>query len=185
MLFVLENLLYLKVIVKLLFSDLQNKSPPKAEHPSLTATDEEQELRELAERMGQLHVQQTKEEAKKKEDGKRGEENPNKERRKKGRTTSTEEGAEEQSLRKPVMETSPVQSHPASRCTRSFQSDPTAMKEQKQPSVCHLAPLSISTADCQSGGGGGTSNQEGEVREGHTDRAATGRAEEDQSFVMV
>ncbi|XP_062286187.1 uncharacterized protein si:ch211-189a15.5 [Scomber scombrus] len=104
-------------------------------------------LRELAERMGQLHVQQTQRGGEEKRDNKTGEENTNKERRKKGRKTSTEEGAEEQSFRKPVMETSPIQSHPASRCTRSFPSDPTVMKEQKQTSVCHSAPLSISTAD--------------------------------------
>ncbi|XP_044229528.1 uncharacterized protein si:ch211-189a15.5 isoform X1 [Thunnus albacares] len=167
--------------------DLQTKRPTKPEHPSLTSMDEEQELRELAERMGQLHAQETKEEVKKKDDYKRGGENTNKERRKKGRMASIEGEAEEQNLRKPVMETSPAQSHAASRCTRSSHSDPTVMKEQKQPSLCYPSPVTVSTADCQSGGGS-TSNQEGEVRETHTDRAATGRGEEEQlaqSYVIV
>lgn len=171
----------------LIFTDLQTKRPTKPEHPSLTSMDEEQELRELAERMGQLHAQETKEEVKKKDDYKRGGENTNKERRKKGRMASIEGEAEEQNLRKPVMETSPAQSHAASRCTRSSHSDPTVMKEQKQPSLCYPSPVTVSTADCQSGGGS-TSNQEGEVRETHTDRAATGRGEEEQlaqSYVIV
>lgn len=171
-----------------IFTDFQNKRLPTQEHPSLTATEEEQELRELAERMGQHHIQQTKEEAKKKEDS------MNKDRRKKGRKVSTEAGGrveEEPILRKPVMETSPVQSHPPSRSTaRSFQPDATVMKEQKQPTmmcVCHPAPLTVPAADCQcvggGAGGGSTSNQEGEVRENHPDRAA-GR-EEEQSFVII
>ncbi|KAM7408067.1 hypothetical protein PAMA_001967 [Pampus argenteus] len=155
-------------------ADLQNNRPSKPEHLSLTSMDEEQALRELAERMGQCHVQETKEEVKKKDDNKRGEENTNKERRKKGRKANIAEEAEEQNLRKPMMETNPAQSHAASRCTRSSQS---------QPHLCHPSPLILSTADCQCGGGGGTCYQEGDVRETHT-----GQEEEEQlaqSFVMV
>ncbi|KAM7385000.1 hypothetical protein PAMP_001101 [Pampus punctatissimus] len=169
-------------------ADLQNNRPSKPEHLSLTSMDEEQALRELAERMGQLHVQETKEEVKKKDDNKRGEENTNKERRKKGRKANTAEEAEEQNLTKPMMETNPAQSHAASRCTRSSQSDPTVMKEQKQPHLCHPSPLTLSTADCPCGGGGSTCYQGEDVRETHTDRTATGQDEEEQltqSFVIV
>ncbi|KAL7383222.1 hypothetical protein ABVT39_006858 [Epinephelus coioides] len=166
-------------------AELQNKKPANPKLSSLSSMDEAQELRELAERMGQLHVQETKEEVKTKEENKRGEENTNKERRKKGRKVSTEKEAEEQSLRKPVMETGPALTHSASRCTRSSQSDPAVMKEQKQPTVCHRSPLTVSTADCQScKGGGSTGQQEGE----DTVRAETGRGEEEQlaqSFVIV
>lgn len=161
----------------LIFTDLQYKRPTKPENPSLTSMDEEQELKELAERMGQLCAQETNKEVKKrKDDNKREEENTNKERRKKRRNASTEGEAEEQNLSKTVMETSPAQSHAASRCTRSSQSDPTVMKEQKQPNLCHPSPLT------------NTDNQEGDVRETHGDRAATGRGEEEQlaqSFVIV
>uniref|UniRef100_UPI0037E8818D triadin n=1 Tax=Semicossyphus pulcher TaxID=241346 RepID=UPI0037E8818D len=145
---------------------------------SLSSTDEEQELRELEERMGQLHVQETKEEVRKKQDDKRGEESTNKERRKKERKASTEGKAEEQNLRKPVMETGPAQSHAASRCTKSSQSNPAVMKEQKQPAVCHPSVLTVSTADCWSKG-----QQGGE----DTESADTSRGEEQlaQSYVIV
>ncbi|XP_010750129.2 uncharacterized protein LOC104935915 [Larimichthys crocea] len=145
-------------------AELQTKKPTSPGPPSLSSTDEEQELRELAERMGQLHVQETKAE------NKRGEESTIKERRKKERKVSTQGEAEEQNLRRPVMETGPALSCAASRCTRSSQCDPTVMKEPKP--VCHPPPQTE---------GGGAVQQEGE-------RAEKGRAEEEQlaqSFVIV
>lgn len=168
----------------LIFPDLQNKSPANPGLPSLNSMDEEQALRDLAERMGQLHVQETNKEVRRKEEKKRGE-NTYKERRKNEREASKEGEAEEQNLRKPVMETAgPALSHAASRCTRSSQSDPTEMKEQKQPSMCHPSPLSVSNAACQNCKGGSTGQQEGEDNEG----ADTGRGEEEQlaqSYVIV
>ncbi len=171
----------------LIFIDLQNKRPDNPEIPSLSSMDEEQELRELAEleeRMGQLRVQETKE-VKRKEENKRGEKNTNKERKKKERKAGTEGEEEEQNLRKPVVETGPALSHAASRCTRSSQSDPAVTKEQKQPTVCQLSLLTISTADSQScKDEGSTGQQEGE----DTERTETGRVEEEQlaqSFVIV
>ncbi|KAG7999850.1 hypothetical protein GBF38_001908 [Nibea albiflora] len=152
----------------LAFRELQTKRPTSPGPPSLSSTDEEQELRELAERMGQLHVQETKVE------NKSGEESTIKERRKKERKVSTEGEAEEQNLRRPVMETGPALSCAASRCTRSSQYDPTVMKEPKP--VCHPPP--------QTNGGGSAVQPEGEDSE----RAEKGRAEEEQlaqSFVIV
>lgn len=132
--------------------------------------DEEQDLRKLAERMGQPHVQETKEEVKSKEENKREEQNTNRERRKKERKASTEGEAEEQNLRKPVMETGPALSHAYS---------------EKQSTVCHHSLLTVSKADSQSCKGGGSPGQ----REGEdTVGAETGRGDEEQlaqSYVIV
>lgn len=48
----------------MIFTDALNRSLAKAEPPSLRSVDEEQELRELAQRMGQLHVHEAREEVK-------------------------------------------------------------------------------------------------------------------------
>ncbi|GLD61855.1 uncharacterized protein AKAME5_002578200 [Lates japonicus] len=145
--------------------------------------DEEKDLRDLAERMGQLCVQERKDEVNRKGENKRREENTNQEMRKKDRKASTE-GEAEENLRKPVMETGPVQGTDANRCTRSSQSDPAAMKEQRQLTVRHPSPLTVSTADCQGCKGSTGKPQEGE----DTERAETGRGEEEQlaqSFVIL
>ncbi|KAF1376088.1 hypothetical protein PFLUV_G00226990 [Perca fluviatilis] len=151
-------------------ADLQNKRPDSSKLPSLSSMDEEQDLRKLAERMGQSHVQETKEEVKSKEENKREEQNTNRERRKKERKASTEGEAQEQNLMKPVMETGPALSHAHS---------------EKQFTVCHHSPLTVSKADCQSCKGGGSPGQ----REGEdTVGAETGRGEEEQlaqSYVIV
>ncbi|XP_040906641.1 uncharacterized protein LOC121190118 [Toxotes jaculatrix] len=154
-------------------SDVQNRKPTRLLLPSLSSVDEEQELRQLAETMGQLQVQENEGEVKREAERKRAEENTSKERRKKKRKASTEGEEEELSLRKPVMETGPPPSHDGSRCTKSSQPDPDP--------VCHPSAL---TADCQScnrGGGGDEDTQD-------TERAETGRGEEEQlaqSFVIV
>nr|XP_046257634.1 uncharacterized protein si:ch211-189a15.5 [Scatophagus argus] len=114
-------------------ADKQNKRP---DSPGLSSLTEDQQLRELAESMGHLHVHETKEEWRGKGEHKRGQENTNKERRRKERKTSTEREAEEQNLRRPVMETGPVLSH--ARCSRPSQCDPAVMREQKQPTVSPL-----------------------------------------------
>lgn len=154
----------------LIFTDLENKRPDTSTLPSLSSIDEEQDLRKLAERMGQPLVQETKEEVKSKEENKREEQNTNRERRKTERKASTEGEAEEQNLRKPVMKTGPALSHTHS---------------EKQSTVCHLSQLTVSKADCQGCKGGGSPGQwEGEV----TVRAETGRVEEEQlaqSYVIV
>ncbi|KAI3362913.1 hypothetical protein L3Q82_011509 [Scortum barcoo] len=164
---------------------LQNKRLDNPEIPSLSSMDEEQELRELAQRMGQLQVQETKEEAKKKEENKRGEENTNKERKKKERKASKGGEAEEQNLRKPVMETGPALSHGSSGCTRSPQSDPAVVNEQKQLTVYQHSQLTVSTTDSQSCKEGGTiGQQEGE----DTEKTETGCGEREQlaqSFLIV
>uniref|UniRef100_A0A3Q1HI31 Spermatogenesis-associated protein 2 PUB-like domain-containing protein n=1 Tax=Anabas testudineus TaxID=64144 RepID=A0A3Q1HI31_ANATE len=51
-----------KFFLNMIFTDALNKSLAKAEPSSLSSVDEEQELRELAQRMGQLHVHEFKEE---------------------------------------------------------------------------------------------------------------------------
>lgn len=76
----------------LIFTDPEIERPANQGLPSQSSTDEEQELRELAERMGQLHVHKIKEEVKRKEENKRGREKANKERRKNERKASTERG---------------------------------------------------------------------------------------------
>lgn len=165
-----------------LFTGVQNKTPAKPELSSLGSIDEEKDLRDLAERMGQLCVQERKDELNRKGEKKRREENTNQEMRKKGRKASTEGEADEQNLRKPVMETGPAQGTDANRCTRSSQSE----REQRQLTVHHPSPLTVSTADCQSCTGAGSTGkpQEGEDSE----RAETGRGEEEQlaqSFVIL
>lgn len=145
----------------------------------MSSMDEERELRELAEKMGQLHVHEAKEESKRRKEKERGEENTNKERRKDERKASTGREAEEQNFRRPVIETGPAPSHVARRCSRSSHSDPAVGKEQKKPS-----PLTVSMADRQSCRGGSTGRQEGE----DTDRAEAGRGEEEQlahGYVML
>ncbi|XP_034755151.1 uncharacterized protein LOC117960938 [Etheostoma cragini] len=143
-------------------ADLENKRPDTSTLPSLSSMDEEQDLRKLAERMGQPHVQETKEEVNSKEENKREVQNTSRERRKTERKASTEGEAEEQNLRKPVMKTGPAQSHAHS---------------EKQSTVCHHSQLTFSKADCQGCKGGGSPGQ----REGEdTIRAETGRGEEEQ-----
>lgn len=171
-----------KFYINVIFTDAQNKSPAKPELSPVSSVDEEQELRELAQRMGQIH--EIKEEVKRKEEHNKGGENTNRERRKKWKKASTEGEPEEQNLRKPVMETGPALSHDASRSTRSFQSDPAVMKEQKQPNGGHPSPVAVTTADCEScKGGGGTGQREDD----DPGRADSGREEEQvaHSFVMV
>ncbi|KAM9345092.1 uncharacterized protein ABDE67_013987 [Symphorus nematophorus] len=152
-------------------ADLQNKRPAHLGLLSQSSMEEEQQqLRELAEKMGQLHVHETIEDQKRKD-----EENANKERRKKERKASAEREAEEQDLRRQTMDTGPVLSHAASISTRSSQSDPAVMTE---PVVCQPLPLSVST-DCQRCRGGSTGQQDGEE---------TGKGEEEQlahSYVIV
>lgn len=149
--------------------DTTDQRPAKPRLSSLSSMEEDnQQLRELAERMGQLHVHE--EELKRKE-----EESTNKERRKKERKASAEREAEEQNLRRPMMETGPVLSRSASGSARSSQSDPAGMTES---TVCEPSPLSTS-ADCLRCRGGSTGQQEGEE---------TGRGEEEQlahSYVIV
>ncbi|XP_026210549.1 uncharacterized protein LOC113158681 [Anabas testudineus] len=143
-------------------ADALNKSLAKAEPSSLSSVDEEQELRELAQRMGQLHVHEFKEEAKRKEEHKKGGENTNKERRLKWRKPRTEEDPEQQNFRKPVMETGGELSHDAGRHSRSSQSDHT-VTEQNQPNMYHPSAVAVTTADCEScKGEGGTGQHEGE-----------------------
>lgn len=96
--------------MKLTFTDLQNKRAAYPKLSSLSSMDELLELKELAERMGQLHVHETNEEVK------RNEEKTDKERVKKERKASTEGEAGE-----PVTETGPA----LSTCSSSSQSDPT------------------------------------------------------------
>ncbi|XP_026164497.1 uncharacterized protein LOC113131454 isoform X2 [Mastacembelus armatus] len=147
----------------------------KVELSSLSSLEEQQELKELSERMGQLCMQETKEEVKRKEENKK-EEKANEE---KERKVSTEREAEEQNLRKPVMETGSVVSHGANRCAKSFQHDSATMKGPKQPNMCHSSPVTVRAADCECCKGEGSMGQEGEE---------TGRGEEEQlaqSFVIV
>ncbi|XP_022056032.1 uncharacterized protein si:ch211-189a15.5 [Acanthochromis polyacanthus] len=70
-------------------ADGQHKRLATTDVPPLNSMDEEQELRELADRMGQLCVQENKDEVKIK-----GEDNTNHERRKKERKSSTERSRE-------------------------------------------------------------------------------------------
>ncbi|XP_076599169.1 uncharacterized protein LOC143328112 [Chaetodon auriga] len=157
-------------------ADLQNKRLANPGLPSLSSINEDQKLRELVERMGQLSVQETKNKLKMKKENKSGEENTNTERMKKERKASTEREAEEQNLKRPMMETGPGLSYAARRWTRSCQSDPAVTKEQKPPTVCHPSLLIIRTVDCQSCKGGSTDQQGGE----DTERAEACRAEEEQ-----
>lgn len=151
-----------KFFLNMIFTDALNKSLAKAEPSSLSSVDEEQELRELAQRMGQLHVHEFKEEAKRKEEHKKGGENTNKERRLKWRKPRTEEDPEQQNFRKPVMETGGELSHDAGRHSRSSQSDHT-VTEQNQPNMYHPSAVAVTTADCEScKGEGGTGQHEGE-----------------------
>lgn len=152
-----------------LFTEPQSKRPASPGLPSQSSTEEEQELRELAERMGQLHVHE--------EEVRRGEVKANKEKRKKERE------AEERNLRRPVMEegTGPGLSHAAKRRTRSSQSNLAVMREQKHPDACHSSPLTVSTTGRERMEGGSTGQQEGEESE-------TGRGEEEQlahGYVIV
>ncbi|KAF3708496.1 Spermatogenesis-associated protein 2 Spermatogenesis-associated protein PD1 [Channa argus] len=165
-------------------ADAQNNKPDLLS--SMSSVDDDQDLIDLAERMGQIHVQETKDEMNRKEESRRGDENKRKERRKKGRKMRAQEESEEHNLRKPVMEIGPAVSHDVSRCTRSSLSVHAVMKQQKQATASHHLPLNISTADCESskGGGGSTGQQEGE----EAGRAETGHGEEEhlaQSFVIV
>ncbi|XP_054455605.1 uncharacterized protein si:ch211-189a15.5 isoform X2 [Anoplopoma fimbria] len=165
-------------------ADLQNKRLTNPKLPSMSSTDEVQEQRELADSMYQLHLQDTKKEGERKEENKKEEKNTNNERSNTEREASTEEEAEEENLGKPAM-TAPALGCAASRCTRSSQSDPAVMKEQKQHTVCHHSTLAVSTVDCQSCIGGETTEQQ-EIED--TAIAETGRGVEEQltqSFVIV
>lgn len=117
-------------------ADLQNKRLVNTGLHSLSSMDEEQEeqeLRKLAERMGQLHVKKSKQELRGKEE-RREEEQTNKEKK-----ASTKDGAKESNLRRPVMETGPGLSHVTSGCIESSQSDTAVMKEDRLPTVCETS----------------------------------------------
>ncbi|KAK2848622.1 hypothetical protein Q5P01_008456 [Channa striata] len=154
-------------------ADAQNKKP---ELSSLSSVDEDQDLRDLAERMGQVHVEETKEEM----SSGRGEVNKSTERRKKGRKTSIQGESEEHNLRKPVMETGSAVGHDSCRYSRSSQSAHAVIKQQTQASVCYPSALNISRASCESS----IRQQEGEEGGG----ADTAHGEEEhlaKSFVIV
>ncbi|XP_056250512.1 uncharacterized protein si:ch211-189a15.5 isoform X2 [Seriola aureovittata] len=153
-----------------------NKRPTQPEPSSLTTEDDEEDLRGLAERMGQLRVQEHKQkELRRRGENRRREDSTNKERRKKDRKVSTEGEAEEQKLRKPVMETGPALNHEASRCSGSSQPDPAAMKEQKQSTV----------TDCESCEGGGSTGQQEGGDPGPEEEEEEEEEEPPQSFVIV
>ncbi|XP_060896540.1 uncharacterized protein si:ch211-189a15.5 [Labrus mixtus] len=146
--------------------------------PSLRSKDRKQNVRELDVKMGQLIVQETKEEGRQKEDDMKGEEKKNRERGRHERTPSTEEKAEERNLTNPLPETGPAPSHAARRCTTSSESGPAVTKAQKQPSV-----LTNSTTDSQSVQGGSEGQQRNDTK-----GAETGQREEEQlaqSYVIV
>ncbi|CAJ1066539.1 uncharacterized protein LOC117811213 isoform X1 [Xyrichtys novacula] len=145
--------------------------------PSLSPTDM-QDLRELEERMGQLHLQETKEEVRRKHDDMRGGEKTNKDRRKKEKKTSTDGKVAGQTLKMPMMETGPTLSHAAGKCPTSSESGPTVMKAQTSPSQ-----PTLSTAD-QSYQVLGQGQQVGEDHES----TETGRGDEEQlakSYVFI
>uniref|UniRef100_UPI003AAA6775 uncharacterized protein n=1 Tax=Centroberyx gerrardi TaxID=166262 RepID=UPI003AAA6775 len=78
---------------------LQNIALAKVEPPSLSCMEEEQELKELAERMGQLHVQEAREDRRRKEEEKtRCEESKNKEKRRKKEREPKEEEEQKQPI---------------------------------------------------------------------------------------
>ncbi|XP_069030750.1 uncharacterized protein [Embiotoca jacksoni] len=98
----------------------QHEGVAKAETPSQSSMEEDQDLRALAERMSQVSVEtQDKDEVKRKQD-KRGDENTGKDRRKK--------------LKKSNTETDPALSQEARRRTRS--STRSSTREQQQPAEC-------------------------------------------------
>jgi len=150
------------------FTDFQNKRATIPTHPSLSSMDEAQELRELAERMGQLRVQDANEDVKSKEENKREEATTNQ-----GRS-QTEGPAEEENLGEPAL------SHAAGRGSRSSQSDPAVTEEQRrQARRHHSTPAGF--LSCKGGDGTEPLGVEGPVR------AEPGRDEEQltKSFVMV
>ncbi|XP_029030912.1 spermatogenesis-associated protein 2 [Betta splendens] len=118
----------------------------KPEHSLLSSVDEEQDLRDLAHRMGQNH--EAGEEVK----------NP---------TTDKKTWKKEKNLRKPVTETTPLPSCDASRCTRPSQMDPTPLKEPKQPGRVHFSHGTILSAG-QQGDGSGADPGQGEERMAHS-----------------
>lgn len=188
--FVLENECFVacctknKFNINVIFTDALNRSLVKAEPPSLSSVDEEQELRELAQRMGQLQVHETREEVKRKEEHKKGGENANKEKSKKWRKPRTEGEPEEQNLRKPVMETGAALSRDANRRSTSSQYDHAVVKEQKQPNMYHPSLVAVTAADCEGcKRGGGTGQQEGEDP-GRAD-AARGEEQLAHSFIII
>ncbi|XP_034537248.1 uncharacterized protein LOC117811213 isoform X2 [Notolabrus celidotus] len=98
--------------------------------PSLSSADLK-DIRELEERMGQLDLQETKEEERRKQDDMSGGKKINKERRRvKVRKARTDVKAGERSLRIPVTETGPAPSQSAGRLTTPSESDPAVMKQQ-------------------------------------------------------
>ncbi|TNN63947.1 Spermatogenesis-associated protein 2 [Liparis tanakae] len=145
-------------------ADLQTNRAPNPTHPSLSSMDEAQELRELAERMGQLRVQDANEEVKSKEGNKREEATTNQ------GSSETEGQAEEETLGEPAL------SHAAARGSRSSQSDPAVMEEQRRH---HSTPAGF--LSCKGGDGTEPLGVEGPVR------AEPGKDEEQltKSFVMV
>ncbi|XP_024865238.1 uncharacterized protein LOC108242277 isoform X2 [Kryptolebias marmoratus] len=135
----------------------ENVRVARQEFQSSSSGDEEQELRELSERMGHLHVREDKAEAKrtKREEGARGE------RRQK------ERGAVKPNLKTQEMEMNEVVGHDPGRYAKSSQPDWMLGSEQSQPSV-----LTESSADCLSCRG---------VQEGKgSGRDPKGQAEEKQ-----
>ncbi|KAL3972504.1 tropomyosin 4 [Sarotherodon galilaeus] len=151
----------------------QDESAVKSELSSLSSVEEEeQELRGLAERMGQVRVQESEHETTRKEG-----DNTNKDRRKQIRKANTEGETKKRSLRKPVMGKASALSHDDSAHTRPQQCDATVTNEQ--PAECQPSPPADSTADTQR-------QREGDPG-GPGDENA-GPAEEEQvaqSFVIV
>uniref|UniRef100_A0AAZ1XRT3 Spermatogenesis-associated protein 2 PUB-like domain-containing protein n=1 Tax=Oreochromis aureus TaxID=47969 RepID=A0AAZ1XRT3_OREAU len=151
----------------------QDESAVKSELSSLSSVEEEeQELRGLAERMGQVRVQESEHETTRKEG-----DNTNKDRRKQIRKANTEGETKKRSLRKPVMGKASALSHDDSAHTRPQQCDATVTNEQ--PAECQPSPSADSTADTQR-------QREGDPG-GPGDENA-GPAEEEQvaqSFVIV
>ncbi|XP_029927009.1 uncharacterized protein LOC115372975 isoform X2 [Myripristis murdjan] len=161
---------------------LQNTTPPRAEAPSLTSMEEEQELNKLAERMGQLSVLGTGEDRGKQEEEKRDEEMRKQEK-------EANEGDEEEvqvlhKLRNTVEENPPqvLLGHGTS------QLDGGILKQQKQPTLCHPSLQTIcNVSDCQTcKGGAGIVGWEGEKR--HERDGERGGGEDEhlaQSYIIV
>lgn len=159
---ILFHLFTLQFTLKSICTGAHNKTLTEEEPSSLSTEDEERDLRELAQRMDQLCMQdQPRQPQPRRRGGNRR------------REESTEGEAEEQRYRKPVMERGPALSHDVTRCSRSSQVDPAVMKEQRRPTV----------TDCQGcgGAGGGGRRNAGQQEVGVDPQiAATGQAREEE-----
>lgn len=114
----------------------------KQEFQSLSSTDEEQELRELSERMGHLCVRESKADVKRTKENPKGDERE--EQRQKERK-NLERGAAKQNVRLQEMESGEVFGHESSRYSESSQPDWKLKGEQKRVSA-----LTESSANCLS-----------------------------------